>query len=202
MWCSHDCSESWQMPRQDCSWSPFKGYGSQERCLRTGRKWVLPGSSNKARRTWGTTSQSASAHSLGRWQSTAFGGHLFPHDDKKVLRSSQHGFTKGTSCLTSLTAFHDETTACQDEGRAVDIAYLDFSVVFNPASPSILIGKIRKCGLDEWSMKWIGNKLNKLNRSQSIVLRVSLKVCHSWCPTRFNNSRPWGKSTLLEALKH
>ncbi|PKU29730.1 rna-directed dna polymerase from mobile element jockey-like [Limosa lapponica baueri] len=72
-------------------------------------------------------------------------------EEKKVIGSGQHGFTKGKSCLTDLIAFYDEMTGWVDEGRAVDIVYLDFSKAFDTASHSILIGKFRKCGLDEWT---------------------------------------------------
>ena len=80
--------------------------------------------------------------------------------EKKAIRSSQHGFTKGKSCLTNLIAFYDDMTGWVDEGRAVDVVYLDFSKAFEVVSHDILLGKLRKYGLDEWSVRWIENWLN------------------------------------------
>ncbi|CAM4644234.1 unnamed protein product [Lepidochelys olivacea] len=48
-------------------------------------------------------------------------------EERKVIRNSQHGFTKGKSCLTNLIAFYDKITGSVDEGKAVDILFLDFS---------------------------------------------------------------------------
>jgi len=69
--------------------------------------------------------------------------------EKKVIRSSQDGFTKGKSCLTNLIAFYDGMTGWVDEGRAVDVVYPNFSKAFDTVSHDILLGKLRKCGLDE-----------------------------------------------------
>ncbi|GAB0183458.1 mitochondrial enolase superfamily member 1 [Grus japonensis] len=80
---------------------------------------------------------------------------IFKHmEEKKVIGGGQHGFTKGKSCLTNLIA---DMTGRVDEGRAVDVVYLDFSKVFDTVSCNILIGKLRKCGLDEWTVRWIEN---------------------------------------------
>ncbi|KAK4818869.1 hypothetical protein QYF61_021074 [Mycteria americana] len=80
-------------------------------------------------------------------------------NNKKAIRSSQHGFTKGKSCLISLITFYDETTGLVDEGRAVDIVYLDFCKAFDTVSHKILIKKLLKYGLDEQTVRWTENWL-------------------------------------------
>lgn len=55
--------------------------------------------------------------------------------DKKIIISNQHGFTEGKSCLINLINFCDEVTGLVDEGRAVDVVYLDFSKAFDTVSP-------------------------------------------------------------------
>jgi len=94
-------------------------------------------------------------------------------EEKKVIRSSQHGFTKGKSCLTNLIAFYDDMTGWVDEGGAVDVVCLDFSKAFDMVSRNILLGKLRKCGLDEWSGRWTENWLNgKLRGLSSATLTL------------------------------
>jgi len=51
---------------------------------------------------------------------------------------------------------------------AVDVVYLDFSKAFDTVSHNIFLGKLRKCGLDEWSVRWIENWLN--GRTQWVVI--------------------------------
>ncbi|CAM4639936.1 unnamed protein product [Lepidochelys kempii] len=97
--------------------------------------------------------------------------------EKKVIRNSQHGFTNGRSCLTNLIAFYDEITGSVDEGKAVDVLFLDFSKAFDTVSHSILTSKLKKYGLDEWTIRWIESWLDF--GAQQVVINGSMS---SWQP--------------------
>jgi len=58
----------------------------------------------------------------------------------------------------------------------VDVVYLDFSKAFDTVSHNILIGKFRKCGLHEWTVR-IENRPN--NRAQKVVINGAES---SWRP--------------------
>ncbi|CAM4679970.1 unnamed protein product [Lepidochelys kempii] len=98
-------------------------------------------------------------------------------EEKKVIRNSQHGFTKHKSCLTNLIAFYDEITGSVDEGKAVDVLFLDFSKAFDTVSHSILASKLKEYGLDEWTIRWIESWLDC--RAQRVAINGSMS---SWQP--------------------
>ncbi|CAM4560336.1 unnamed protein product [Lepidochelys kempii] len=97
--------------------------------------------------------------------------------ERKVIRKSQHGFTNGRSCPINLIAFYDEITGSVDEGKAVDVLFLDFSKAFDSVSHSILVSKLKKYGLDECTIRCVESWLDC--RAQRVVINGSMS---SWQP--------------------
>ncbi|GAB0179133.1 mitochondrial enolase superfamily member 1 [Grus japonensis] len=75
--------------------------------------------------------------------------------DNQRIRLSQHGFTKGRSCLTNLISFYDQVIHLVDEGKVVDVIYLNFSKAFDTVSHSILLEKLVAHGLDRCTLHWV-----------------------------------------------
>ena len=97
--------------------------------------------------------------------------------DNWGIRPSQHGLTKCRSCLTNLISFYDLVTCLVDEGKAVDVVYLDFSKAFDAVSHSILLQKLAVRGLDRYTLGWVRNWLE--GRAQRVVVNG---VKSSWRP--------------------
>ncbi|CAM4707041.1 unnamed protein product [Lepidochelys kempii] len=64
-----------------------------------------------------------------------------------------------------------------DEGKAVDVLFLDFSKAFDTVSHGILVSKLRKYGLDECTIRWVESWLDC--RAQRVVINGSMS---SWQP--------------------
>ncbi|KAK4813811.1 hypothetical protein QYF61_026415 [Mycteria americana] len=96
--------------------------------------------------------------------------------DLGVLMDEKLDMSQQLSCLTNLISFYDKVTRLVDEGKAVDVVYLDFSKAFDTVSHSIL-EKLAAHGLDGCTLRWVKNWLD--GRAQRVVVNG---VYSSWWP--------------------
>jgi hypothetical protein len=86
-----------------------------------------------------------------------------------IITSSQHGFRKGRSCTTNLLEFMETVTKAADEGKAVDVIYLDFAKAFDKVPIKRLIAKLTSIGIAGNMLNWISDWLS--GRKQRVVVQ-------------------------------
>ena len=97
-------------------------------------------------------------------------------ETNKLLRTSQHGFRKGRSCLTNLLTFLDRVTDGLDRGESVDVIFLDFAKAFDKVPHERLLRKMEAYGIGGEVLAWVREWLR--DRKQ----RVGSRGCWSeWC---------------------
>jgi len=93
---------------------------------------------------------------------------LIEHFDKyKLIRDSQHGFTKNRSCLTNLLDFFETVTKNLDDGDPVDLVYLDFAKAFDKVPYQRLFLKLESLGIQgkvlDWIKEWLANRKQRVS---------------------------------------
>src|SRR5579872_4976179 len=91
--------------------------------------------------------------------------HLNRH---KLIRNSQHGFTRNRSCLINILSFMESVTLNVDEGNPVDIVYLDFAKAFDKVPYERLFRKLQAHGVTGPVLNWIRNWLS--SRRQKVCI--------------------------------
>ena len=79
--------------------------------------------------------------------------------------------------MTNLISFYDKVTHLVDEGKAVDVVYLDLSKAFDTVPHNILVEKLAAHGLDGRMLCWVKHWLD--GQAQRVVVNG---VKASWQP--------------------
>ena len=94
--------------------------------------------------------------------------HLDRHNS---FNTSQHGFRAGRSCVSQLLSHFDHVTALLEQGKSVDVIYLDFAKAFDKVDIGVTLRKLHSLGIRGNVGRWLTAFLT--NREQAVVINNS-----------------------------
>ena len=89
-------------------------------------------------------------------------------EENSLMNPSQHGFMPGKSCATNLLEFLEVVTRVVDEGKNMDIVFLDFAKAFDKVPKERLLAKLTAHGVGGRVQHWVRQWLTE--RKQRVVL--------------------------------
>ena len=89
-------------------------------------------------------------------------------ETNNLLNPNQHGFRAGRSCLSQLVQHFDLIIEHMEEGKNVDVIYLDFSKAFDKLDFQITLDKINNMGIQGKLKEWISCFLRGRQQSVSV----------------------------------
>ena len=87
----------------------------------------------------------------------------------QVITASQHGFTRGKSCVTNLLEVINHISSVLDDGGQVNAVFLDMSKAFDKVNHSISLQKLRMAGFGGSLLQWFQSYLT--NRHQCVTVQ-------------------------------
>ena len=94
-----------------------------------------------------------------------------------IIRSSQFGFVRGSSCSDQLLLFLEDITKILDRGSCVDVIYLDFAKAFNSVPLKRLMLKLSSMGIQGDILSWIKSFLLDGSEQVCVSGRRSVPYC-------------------------
>ena len=98
-------------------------------------------------------------------------------DEHNMFNDSQHGFRSSRSCLSQLLAHFEQVTRLLEEGKAVDVVYLDFAKAFDKVDIGITLRKLKSLGIQGQLGKWLFSFLKGRTQCACGWKKVPSKSC-------------------------
>ena len=97
-------------------------------------------------------------------------------EEHQMFNHSQHGFRCGRFCLSQLLARFDHITHLLEQGKSVDVIYLDFAKVFDEVDIGLILRKLKALGISPKLGRWLHGFL--LRRTHCVIVNGKNSEAH------------------------